>query len=169
MISVGQAQFRDGRRTEACSRFLQVGLLHVPRGLNGAERARSRTCTCQRALRSSIVLASQTVQVTTDAMTRPIMTAFTTTSAFMNMPHGERSRGRTRGCLRWAARPPRPARGRQAGSREAHATAAARSQRLQYLRWFMTCQYLSLANSGPTRPASAPRPWCRTRCCGCPG
>jgi hypothetical protein len=49
--------------------------------------------TCRRALRSSMVLASQTVQVTTDAMTSPTMTACTTTSAFINMPHGERSRG----------------------------------------------------------------------------
>src|SRR5215470_7230426 len=44
---------------------------------------------------SSIVLASQIVQVTIDAMTRPTMTAFTTTSALVNIPHGERSRGRT--------------------------------------------------------------------------
>ena len=40
-------------------------------------------------------MASQTVQVTIEAMTRPTMTTFTTTSAFMNMPQGDRSRGRT--------------------------------------------------------------------------
>src|SRR5229473_7322562 len=41
----------------------------------------------------SIVFASQTVQVMTDATARPIMTAFTTQSADTNMPQGERSRG----------------------------------------------------------------------------
>lgn len=42
----------------------------------------------------SMVLASQTVQVSSDASARPIITAFTTTSAaFTNMPHGERLRG----------------------------------------------------------------------------
>ena len=57
--------------------------------------ASSAALACRRAFRSSIVLASQTVQVTIEATTRPTMTAFTTTSAFMNMPHGDRSRGRT--------------------------------------------------------------------------
>src|SRR5262249_29070691 len=42
---------------------------------------------------SSTVLASQTVQVTTEANARPAMTAFTITSADRNMPHGDRSRG----------------------------------------------------------------------------
>src|SRR5438128_12654879 len=42
---------------------------------------------------SSIVLDSQTVQVTTEAKARPTMTAFTTMSADANMPHGLRSRG----------------------------------------------------------------------------
>src|SRR5438067_2474551 len=40
-----------------------------------------------------MVLASQTVQVTSEATARPIRTAFTTASAFMNMPQGLRSRG----------------------------------------------------------------------------
>ena len=43
---------------------------------------------------SSRLLASQTVQVTSDAKTRPIITIFTTMSAFMNMPQGDRSRGK---------------------------------------------------------------------------
>src|SRR5262249_36301843 len=47
----------------------------------------------RRADTSSIVLASQTVQVTTDAKASPIITAFTMMSAVRNMPHGERSRG----------------------------------------------------------------------------
>src|SRR5512147_1317372 len=42
---------------------------------------------------SSRALANQIVQVSTDAKARPIITAFTTMSAAMNMPHGERSRG----------------------------------------------------------------------------
>ena len=41
----------------------------------------------------SIVLASHTVQVTSEAKARPIKTAFTTGSALMYMPHGLRSRG----------------------------------------------------------------------------
>src|SRR5262249_41850355 len=45
------------------------------------------------ARKSSIVLARQIVHVTTDATKSPTMTAFTTTSADTNIPHGERSRG----------------------------------------------------------------------------
>src|SRR5471032_2479771 len=40
---------------------------------------------------SSKPLAIQMVQVMIEAMARPIMTAFTTTSAFWYMPHGDRS------------------------------------------------------------------------------
>src|SRR5690606_33102854 len=40
------------------------------------------------------VLASQIVQVSSEAKARPIITAFTMMSAAMNMPHGDRSRGR---------------------------------------------------------------------------
>ena len=43
--------------------------------------------------RSSIVLASHTVQVTTEAKTSAISTAFTSGSADRYMPHGDRSRG----------------------------------------------------------------------------
>ncbi len=43
---------------------------------------------------SSALFASHTVQTATDASARPTMTAFTTISAAMNIPHGERSRGR---------------------------------------------------------------------------
>src|SRR6186997_3317104 len=42
---------------------------------------------------SSRALANQMVQVSTDAKARPTITAFTTISAAMNMPHGDRSRG----------------------------------------------------------------------------
>ena len=42
---------------------------------------------------SSIVFASQTVQVTTEANSSPIITDFTTQSAARYMPHGLRSRG----------------------------------------------------------------------------
>ena len=45
------------------------------------------------ATRSSMVLASQTVQVTSEAKASPIITAFTTISALRNMPHGDRFRG----------------------------------------------------------------------------
>src|SRR4029079_1807490 len=45
---------------------------------------------------SSRALANQMVQVSTDAKARPTITAFTTMSAAMNMPHGERSRGSLR-------------------------------------------------------------------------
>ncbi len=43
--------------------------------------------------RSSMVFASQMVHVTSEANANPIMTAFTTTSAFTNMPRGDRLRG----------------------------------------------------------------------------
>src|SRR6185437_12148903 len=46
-----------------------------------------------RATHSSIVLASQIVQVTSEAKASPTMTAFTTMSAWRNMPHGDRLRG----------------------------------------------------------------------------
>src|SRR6185369_16131457 len=42
---------------------------------------------------SSRALANQMVQVSTEAKARPTITVFTTMSAAMNMPHGERSRG----------------------------------------------------------------------------
>ena len=64
---------------------------------------------------SSIVFASHTVQVTTDANAKPIITAFTMMSADMNMPHGDRSRGST------AA----PITGAPAGSCCAHAVTGA--------------------------------------------
>jgi hypothetical protein len=44
---------------------------------------------------SSRLFASQTVQVTTDAKARPSITAFTTMSAAMNMPQGDRFSGKT--------------------------------------------------------------------------
>ena len=47
----------------------------------------------RRAFISSIALANQMVQVRTDAKARPTITALTTTSAAMNMPQGDRSRG----------------------------------------------------------------------------
>ncbi|CAH2405990.1 conserved hypothetical protein [Mesorhizobium escarrei] len=46
--------------------------------------------------RISSDLASHIVQVTKDAKASPTITAFTTMSAAMNMPHGDRSRGRVR-------------------------------------------------------------------------
>src|SRR5262249_24209554 len=45
------------------------------------------------ALQISIVLASQIVQVTTEASARPTMTPCTTGSAVRAIPNGERSRG----------------------------------------------------------------------------
>jgi hypothetical protein len=42
---------------------------------------------------SSIALANQMVQVSTEAKTSPTITALTTMSAAMNMPQGDRSRG----------------------------------------------------------------------------
>ena len=41
-----------------------------------------------------MLLASQTVQVTTEAKASPTMTAFTTMSAEANIDHGDKSRGR---------------------------------------------------------------------------
>src|SRR6266481_3622106 len=51
----------------------------------------------RRAPQSSRVLASQMVQVRTEARTRPSITALTMMSADMNMPHGVRSRGNSAG------------------------------------------------------------------------
>ena len=63
----------------------------------------------RRALISSIALANQMVQVSSDAKTKPTITALTTISAAMNMPQGDRSRGnsnsdcrRRAGCGAWA-------------------------------------------------------------------
>ena len=47
----------------------------------------------RRAVMSSSALANQIVQLSTDAKTRPSMTALTTMSAATNMPQGDRSRG----------------------------------------------------------------------------
>src|SRR5450631_1561127 len=41
-----------------------------------------------------MVLTRRTVQVATDASARPIMTAFTTTSAWTNIPQGDRASGK---------------------------------------------------------------------------
>ena len=57
------------------------------------ERPQVGALTRRRAITSSTVLASHTVQVTTDAKASPISTAFTSGSALRNMPHGLRSRG----------------------------------------------------------------------------
>src|SRR5262245_56780514 len=59
----------------------------VPSRLSNAVRTR------RLAKKISIDLASHTVQVTTEAMTRMINTAFTTGSALRYMPQGLRSRG----------------------------------------------------------------------------
>lgn len=48
---------------------------------------------------SSRHFASHTVQVTTDAKARPIITALTTMSAAMNMPKGDRSCGSAAGAV----------------------------------------------------------------------
>src|SRR5258705_1043777 len=63
--------------------------------------------------RSSMVLASQIVHVTTEASARPMMTHFTTGGADMNMPHGVSSRGAAPAPMTeagpgsvWAHRPP---------------------------------------------------------------
>ncbi len=65
--------------------------------LGGRARARERRERAAHAplggRRARCVLASQTVQVTTEAKASPIITAFTTMSALRNMPQGERSRG----------------------------------------------------------------------------
>src|SRR5690349_23343037 len=70
---------------------------------------------------SSMLLASHTVQVTTDAKARPIMTALTTMSAAMNMLHGDKSRGRCAASTEWgvgaagAAAPGSPSVGNSTG------------------------------------------------------
>ena len=63
-----------------------------------SERAAADACARRRraarlAPNSSSALASQTVQVTTEAKASPIITALTTMSAAMNMPQGDRSWG----------------------------------------------------------------------------
>src|SRR4029077_12786286 len=95
---------------KARRRLFKVGKFGVSQSLNGVERgkrgpglpARFHEFDClgaprasRRVLRGCFVWGSHTVQVTIEAMIRPIMTAFTTTSALMNIPHGDRSRGRT--------------------------------------------------------------------------
>src|SRR5262249_26167012 len=58
-------------------------------------RTRKSRRTSPRALRNSQVLATHTVQVTSEAKASPMITAFTTRSEFSNMPQGERSSGRS--------------------------------------------------------------------------
>ena len=70
------------RRSSAASSQLRA----CPSAPIAARKAR-------RASTSSIALASQIVQVSTEAKTSPIITALTTMSAARNMPQGERSRG----------------------------------------------------------------------------
>jgi hypothetical protein len=57
-------------------------------------RACENRGTAARAPKSSILFATQTVHVTSEAAARPIITAFTMVSACWNMPQGERSCGR---------------------------------------------------------------------------
>ena len=47
------------------------------------------------AANNSMLFASQIVQVTTDAKARPIITAFTTMSAWRNIPQAEKSVGKS--------------------------------------------------------------------------
>ena len=54
--------------------------------------------TLRRAKNSSMLLASHTVQVTTEAKASPTITACTTMSAEANIDQGERSRGRCDDC-----------------------------------------------------------------------
>ena len=56
-------------------------------------RPAPRRALARLARHSSSVLASHTVQVTTEANSSPIITTFTTMSAVRNMPQGDRSRG----------------------------------------------------------------------------
>ena len=70
-----------------------AGLAQRRRPADRAQRAlRARSC----APASSSDLASQMVQVTSEAKASPIITALTTISAAMNMPQGDRSCGRSR-------------------------------------------------------------------------
>ena len=87
------------------------------------------------------------------------MTAFTTTSAFMNMLHGERSRGRTAspstgGCCSCAS-----CRGRQQGEgcdrRKRRRSPKRNEMRLDVFDAAMTCQYFSLANNRALAPGSS--------------
>src|SRR5262245_1475309 len=99
--------------TAASRNFLTSPVVSASRSTpSDVERTPARILTAAptRRLASTIsmVLASHTVQVTTDAKTRPISTAFTTGSALMYMPQGLRSRGsvavpRTLSCARAGA------------------------------------------------------------------
>ena len=58
----------------------------------------SRPCRAKRlAFQSSIVFASQTVQVASEAKASPTMTIFTIGTALRNIPQGDRSRGKAEG------------------------------------------------------------------------
>ena len=77
-------------------------------------KVRSTSRVRRLAAASSRLLASHTVQVMTDAKARPIITAFTTQSACMNMPQGDRSRGSI--AFSAASKPSGSASGSAAGS-----------------------------------------------------
>ena len=57
------------------------------------EHAQAPRAPLRVAFHNSRFLASHTVQVTSEAKTRPTITIFTTMSALRNMPQGDRSRG----------------------------------------------------------------------------
>ena len=80
-ISVGRMPRRAPTRAQASASDRSEPIASIA-SRNRRERAHS-----------SMFLASHTVQVTTEANTRPIMTAFTRMSADMNIDQGDRSRG----------------------------------------------------------------------------
>ena len=91
----------DSRNSSAAAR-MSAPTLSVRPCMAAAASSKLRACASaaiaprnrRRALNSSIALASQMVQVSTEAKARPTITALTTISAAMNMPQGDRSRGR---------------------------------------------------------------------------
>jgi hypothetical protein len=103
--SADRSPDRSVSRTAAWTRSATAPRLVQPPSISrvAAARlpARSNFRTAVRAFRlapsSLSPLASQTVQVTSDAKANPIITAFTMMSTFMNIDHDDRSRGRAPG------------------------------------------------------------------------
>ena len=101
--AAGQLRFARRRQDELRDGIGVAARKRVPRRASCRRLPASlsrRRATCLRA-RSSMVLASQTVQVTSEAKASPTITAFTTMSALRNMPHGDRLRGSS-GFASWA-------------------------------------------------------------------
>jgi hypothetical protein len=89
---LAQAEFCDRFPAKARRRLFKVGKFGVSQSLNGVERGKRGPGLPARFHEFDCLGEPHRPG---DDRSGPIMTAFTTTSSLMNIPHGDRSRGRT--------------------------------------------------------------------------